>query len=185
MLLVDEPMKGVKLIELIPHGDDRGSFTETFNRAKMAALGIDHEFVQDNESRSVRRGTVRGLHFQLPPHEQGKLVRVLQGAIADVAVDLRPSSRTYRQSCCVNLTGEDNFAFWVPPGFGHGFCTLVPDTLVAYKVTSLYVPDADRSIRWNDPDLAIDWPVAAADVVLSNKDARAPRLNEIEACLEP
>ncbi len=183
MQLVDEPMEGVKLIELVPHGDDRGSFTETFNRATLAALGIDFEFVQDNESRSVHTGTIRGLHLQLPPHAQGKLVRVLAGSITDVAVDLRPDSPTYRQSCSVDLHGDDHLAFWIPAGFGHGFCTLEPDTVVAYKVTSLYAPEADRSVRWNDPDLAIDWPVAASDAVLSDKDANAPLLEAFEASL--
>ena len=181
--LVDEPMQGVKLIELVPHADDRGSFTETFNRAKMAALGIDVEFVQDNESVSVHRGTIRGLHLQLPPHAQGKLVRVLRGSITDVAVDLRPASPTYRRSCRVDLRGDDHLAFWIPPGFGHGFCTLEADTVVAYKVTSLYAPDADRSLRWNDPDLAIAWPVGPGDAVLSDKDANAPLLSELEGAL--
>ena len=180
MQTIDEPMPGVQLIQTQVFGDDRGSFTETFNRAKMAALGIDHEFLQDNESVSVQTGTVRGLHLQLAPHEQGKLVRVLHGSIFDVAVDLRATSSTYRQHCSVTLDASSGQVFWIPPGFGHGFCTLEPDTVVAYKVTSLYAPEADRSVRWDDPDLAIDWPVAANEVVLSAKDAAAPALAEIE-----
>ena len=180
MKLIEEPMAGVKLVETTPFADDRGSFTETFNRAKMAAIGIDHEFVQDNESLSVAPGTIRGLHLQLAPHAQGKLVRVLSGSILDVAVDFRPDSPTYKQHCSVTLEADDALAFWVPPGFGHGFCTLEPSTIVAYKVTALYAPEADRSVRWNDSALGIDWPVADSGAVLSAKDAAAPLLADIE-----
>lgn len=180
MRLRDEPLPGVKVVELQPFGDTRGSFVETFNRQKLIALGIDHEFVQDNESWSRPVGTVRGVHFQLPPHAQGKLVRVTRGRILDVAVDLRSDSPTYRSHCSVELTGEDDLVFWIPAGFGHGFCTLEPDTVVSYKVTALYAPDSDRSVRWDDPDLAIDWPVGPAQAVLSDKDATAPSLTDLD-----
>ncbi len=182
MKIANEPLPDVKLIELQPFGDDRGRFTETFNRSKLAALGVDHEFVQDNESQSAATGTIRGLHLQLPPHAQGKLVRVLAGSIIDVAVDVRPTSPTYRQHCSVELTGQDDLAFWIPPGFAHGFCTLEPDTTVAYKVTALYAPESDLSIRWDDPDIAIDWPLTGTPT-LSDKDAAAPTLRDVEGKL--
>ena len=180
MKLIDEPLPGVLLVQPTVHGDDRGTFVETFNRATMAGLGIDLEFVQDNQSTSVHRGTVRGLHLQLDPHAQGKLVRVLRGSILDVAVDLRPGSPSYAQHCSVPLDAAEGRMFWVPPGFAHGFCTLEPDTVVFYKCTALYAPTADRSVRWDDPRLGIDWPVDAAEAVLSAKDAAAPPLDELE-----
>lgn len=139
----------------------------------MAGFGIDLEFCQDNESFSSSSGTVRGLHLQVEPHAQGKLVRVLQGAIFDVAVDIRPDSPTFGQHTSVELGAGDNRAFWFPAGFAHGFCTLTENTVVAYKVTALYEPHAERSIRFDDPDLGIDWPVTANDAVLSDKDAAA------------
>jgi dTDP-4-dehydrorhamnose 3,5-epimerase len=179
MNLLSEPMSGVKLLGLRVFGDDRGSFVETFNRATMADHGIDHEFVQDNQSVSVSTGTVRGLHLQLPPHAQGKLVRVLAGSILDVAVDIRPSSSTFGEHCSVELSGERAEVFWIPPGFAHGFCTLEPDTVVAYKCTELYAAAADRSIRFDDPALGIAWPVAAGEAVLSDKDAAAPPLADL------
>jgi dTDP-4-dehydrorhamnose 3,5-epimerase len=178
--VIDEPLPDAKVIGLQPHGDDRGRFTETFNRAKLAPFGIDHEFVQDNESLSVHRHTIRGLHLQLEPHAQGKFVRVLTGSIVDVAVDIRPGSETYRQHCIVELSSADDLAFWIPPGFAHGFCTLEDNTTLAYKVTAPYEPTADRSIRWDDPDLAIGWPTSATDAVLSTKDASAPSFADIE-----
>lgn len=181
MHVIDEPMPDTLLIELQVFGDDRGSFVETFNRAKMADLGIDHEFVQDNQSFSRPVGTVRGLHLQLAPHAQGKLVRVLTGAVMDIAVDVRPHSSTYEQSCSVELRGDDDLVFWIPPGFAHGFCTLEPDTTVVYKTTALYAPESDRSIHWLDPRLGIQWPIAETEATLSAKDAAAPRLDELEA----
>lgn len=170
---------GVQLLELRVHADERGSFVETFNRATMAGFGIDVEFVQDNQSTSVHPGTVRGLHLQLPPHAQGKLVRVLAGSILDVAVDVRPSSPTFTQHCSVELSSERPEIFWVPPGFAHGFATLEPDTVVAYKCTATYAPAADRSIRFDDPALGIDWPIGAGEAVLSDKDAAAPALADL------
>ena len=183
MELIDTPLPDAKVIGLRSHPDDRGQFTETFNREKLALLGIDHEFVQDNESVSARAGTVRGIHMQVAPHAQGKLVRVLRGSIADYAVDLRPDSSTYKQSCRVDLRDGDGRLFWIPAGFGHAFCTLEPETVVAYKVTSLYAPTAERSIRWDDPTLALEWPIAPRDAVLSEKDAAAPLLEDVEAGL--
>lgn len=183
MKLIAEPMPGVALIQTQTFGDSRGSFTETFNRAKMAGLGIDYEFVQDNESVSANVGTIRGIHLQLAPHAQGKLMRVLRGSVLDVAIDLRPDSTTFVEHCTVTLTSGDGRVFWIPPGFGHAFCTLEPNTVVVYKVTSLYAPESDRSVRWNDARLAIEWPVSDADAVLSDKDATAPLLADIESDL--
>lgn len=174
MELLHEPLPGVLELKARVFGDNRGSFSETFSRRTMAGFGVDLEFCQDNESSSSARGTVRGLHLQADPHAQGKLVRVLRGAIFDVAVDIRPDSPTFRQHATVELAEGDNRAFWIPAGFAHGFCTLADDTVVTYKVTDFYAPEAERSIRFDDPDLAIDWPVDSEAAVLSDKDAAAP-----------
>ena len=160
-------------------GDHRGFFLETYSARDFAALGIADVFVQDNHSLSAQAGTVRGLHFQLPPHAQAKLVRVLRGAILDVAVDIRRSSPSYGRHVGVELTAENALQLFIPAGFAHGFCTLTPDTEVAYKVTDLYAPDCDRGFAWNDPDLALPWPFDAAAVQLSDKDRRAPRLRDM------
>lgn len=159
--------------------DHRGFFLETYNAQDFAALGIADVFVQDNHSLSVAAGTVRGLHFQLAPRAQAKLVRVLRGAILDVAVDIRASSATYGQHVAVELTAENAQMLYVPAGFAHGFCTLQPHTEVAYKVTDLYAPDCDRGIAWDDPDLGLPWPSLADPAQLSEKDRRAPRLRDL------
>ncbi|MEM9519993.1 MAG: dTDP-4-dehydrorhamnose 3,5-epimerase [Actinomycetota bacterium] len=174
MDVVNEPLPGVLELRARVFEDSRGSFSETFNRRTMAQLGVDVEFVQDNESHSTTRGTVRGLHLQTKPHAQGKLVRVLRGAVHDVAVDIRPESPTFRQHTAIELVGGDNRAFWIPAGFAHGFCTLADDTVVTYKVTDFYAPESERSVRFDDPDLAIEWPVKSNGAVLSVKDAAAP-----------
>jgi dTDP-4-dehydrorhamnose 3,5-epimerase len=160
-------------------GDHRGFFLETYSARDFAALGIPDVFVQDNHSLSAKPGTVRGMHFQLPPHAQAKLVRVLRGAILDVAVDIRRSSPSFGKHVAVELTAENAQQMFIPAGFAHGFCTLSPDTEVAYKVTDLYAPDCDRGIAWDDPDLALPWPFDAAAVQLSDKDRRAPRLRDM------
>ena len=160
-------------------GDHRGFFLETYSARDFAALGIPDIFVQDNHSLSAVPGTIRGMHFQLPPHAQAKLVRVLRGAILDVAVDIRRSSPSYGRHVAVELTAENAQQLFIPAGFAHGFCTLAPDTEVAYKVTDLYAPDCDRGIAWDDPDLALPWPFDAAAVQLSDKDRRAPRLRDM------
>ncbi|MDO9707161.1 dTDP-4-dehydrorhamnose 3,5-epimerase [Paracraurococcus lichenis] len=160
-------------------GDHRGFFLETWSARDFAALGIPDVFVQDNHSLSARAGTIRGMHFQRPPHAQAKLVRALRGAILDIAVDIRRSSPTYGQHVAAELTAENARQLYVPVGFAHGFCTLTPDTEVAYKVTDLYAPDCDAGIAWDDPDLGLPWPFAAAEVQLSDKDRRAPRLRDI------
>ena len=178
MELLNEPTPGVLELRSQVFEDSRGSFSETFSRRTMAGFGIDLEFCQDNESFSSSSGTVRGLHLQVEPHAQGKLVRVVHGAIFDVAVDIRPDSPTFGQHTSVDLKAGDNRALWIPAGFAHGFCTLADETVVAYKVTALYEPHAERSIRFDDPDLGIDWPVDSTDAVLSDKDAAAPSFAE-------
>ena len=171
----------VRLIATRRFADDRGAFTETWVAPRWAAQGIEGPFVQDNESRSVRVGTIRGIHFQAPPHAQGKLVRCITGRIRDYAVDLRAGSPTFGTHVSTELSAENGRQLWVPGGFGHAFVTLEPESLVAYKVTSLYAPDADGGIVWNDPDLAIDWPLSPDGPTLSAKDERLPRLSDWES----
>ena len=178
MELLNEPTPGVLELRSQVFEDSRGSFSETFSRRTMAGFGIDLEFCQDNESFSSSSGTVRGLHLQVEPHAQGKLVRVVHGAIVDVAVDIRPDSPTFGQHTSVELKAGDNRALWIPAGFAHGFCTLADETVVSYKATDFYAPGCERSIRFDDPDLGIDWPVDSADAVLSDKDAVAPSFAE-------
>lgn len=170
----------VKIIVPVKHGDARGFFSETWNRAAFASNGMgDLDFVQDNHSKSASVGTVRGLHFQSPPHAQAKLVRVVQGAVLDVAVDLRRASPTFGQHAAVHLSAENWSQLLVPEGFAHGFITLEPDTEVIYKVTDYYAPESDRGILWNDPDLSIAWPIPKGGVVLSERDKSHPRLRDL------
>ena len=163
---------------LIPemHGDHRGFLVETYSRRALSRIGIDTEFVQDNHSVSARRGTVRGLHFQVPPHAQDKLVRVVRGSVLDVAVDLRRGSPTYGRHVSVVLSAEVWNQVLVPAGFAHGFMTLEPDSEVVYKVSDYYAPDHDKGLVWNDPRLAIPWPIAEDEAILSDKDRRLPGL---------
>jgi len=160
-------------------GDPRGYFTEWYNARTLAEAGLDCRFVQDNLSLSRTPSTLRGLHFQTPPHAQGKLIGVLQGAIFDVAVDIRRGSPTYGRHVGVELSAELGNQLFVPKGFAHGFCTLAPDTLVAYKVTDYYDQASDAGIAWNDPDLAIAWPFGGEPAVISERDSRLPRLAEL------
>jgi len=168
--------------EIVPkkHGDDRGFFSETYNSRVLAASGIDLAFCQDNQSYSRERGVLRGLHYQLPPFAQDKLVRVLRGAIYDVVVDIRRGSPTFGSWTGLEVSAERWNQLLVPKGFAHGFVTLRPDTEVFYKVTAFYAPDHDRSIRYDDPAIGINWPVEAECVVLSQKDAAAPLLAEAD-----
>jgi dTDP-4-dehydrorhamnose 3,5-epimerase len=171
----------VKLVTPAIMRDARGFFSETYSRAALAEAGIDAEFVQDNQSLSRAAGVVRGLHYQLEPHAQGKLVRVVRGAIFDVAVDIRQGSPTFGQHVASLLSAENWSQLWVPAGFAHGFCTLEPDTEVIYKVTAYYAPQSDRGIAYDDPDLGIRWPVVPGQAVLSPKDQRHPRLRDLPA----
>lgn len=170
------------VLEIVPSRitDPRGYFVETFNRTRFAAIGLNREFVQDNHSLSTMRGTLRGLHYQLEPHAQDKLVRVVRGVIFDVAVDVRRSSPFFGKWVALEVSAERGNQLFVPRGFAHGFVTLVPDTEVIYKVTDLYAPRCDRSIRFDDPEIAIDWPLAATVMQLSDKDAAAPKLSQAE-----
>ncbi len=168
---------GLALIEPRVHGDSRGFFVETYARGEWEGLGVDAEFVQQNHSRSSR-GTLRGLHFQTTPG-QAKLLRCARGRILDVAVDLRRASATYGQHVAVTLDAENGEQLFIPHGFAHGFCTLTPDTMVAYKVDAYYSPVHDRALAWNDPEVGIDWPVSEAEAILSDKDKAAPRLSDL------
>jgi dTDP-4-dehydrorhamnose 3,5-epimerase len=169
----------LKLITPKRFGDDRGYFQEAWSEKRFRQNVQDIGFVQDNQSLSVSKGTLRGLHFQKPPFAQGKLVRVLRGAIADVVVDIRKGSPTYGKHISVRLDSKEGAQIWVPPGFLHGFCTLEENTEVFYKVTAYYSAAHDAGVLWNDPDLGIDWPVDARTVVLSDKDKMLPRLQEL------
>ncbi len=160
-------------------GDSRGYFMETFRQELFEENVGPFLFVQDNQSMSAEVGTVRGLHFQLDPKAQGKLVRCVAGALADVAVDIRKGSPTYGQYVSVELTAENGKQLWVPPGFAHGFCTLAPNTEISYKVTNYYSAEHDRGLLWNDPSIGIDWPVEAAKAVLSDKDIKQPGLSSL------
>jgi dTDP-4-dehydrorhamnose 3,5-epimerase len=174
----------VKLIRTPRFSDARGYFCETFQRADFAAQGLDHDFLQDNQSTSDRSGTVRGLHFQRPPFAQTKLVRVLRGSIWDVAVDLRRSSPSFGRHVTAKLSSEGNEQLLIPAGFAHGFCTLEPDTVVFYKVDQVYSAAHDGGINWADSRLGIEWPVAPAEAILSDKDRRLPMLADLAPVFE-
>jgi dTDP-4-dehydrorhamnose 3,5-epimerase len=180
MDVVETGIPGVLRITPRRFGDARGYFSETWNRQRMAEIGVDADFVQDNQSRSAAAGTVRGLHYQSPPHPQGKLVRVLRGAIRDVAVDVRRGSPTFGRWVAETLSAENGAMLWVPRGFLHGFATLEPDTEVFYKVDGYYAPDCDGAVRFDDPTLAIDWGVDPGKATLSDKDAAAPAFKDFD-----
>lgn len=177
-------LQDVVLITPKSLSDPRGFFAETFREDKFRTMVADVSFVQDNHSLSVRRGTVRGLHFQKEPRAQGKLVRVTRGAVVDVVVDIRQGSPTYGQHLAVELSAENRSQLWVPPGFLHGFCTLADMTEVMYKVTDYYSSEHDAGVVWNDPDLGIAWPVSGAEASISDKDGKAPRLRELGTLFE-
>lgn len=174
MIVHDTPLPDVKLIEPSVHGDARGFFLESWNAAAFGANGLDIDFVQDNHSRSAR-GVLRGLHYQ-NPDAQGKLVRVVGGAVFDVAVDMRRTSPQFGQWVGYELSAENKRMLWVPPGFAHGFLTLADDTDFLYKCTAPYAPANEHAVRWDDPDIAIDWPLDGMQPLVSAKDAAAPLL---------
>ena len=169
----------VKLIRGPRFSDPRGYFAETYVRRDFVAAGIAPEFVQDNESLSLRPGTVRGMHFQIAPFAQAKLIRVLTGRIFDACIDLRRSSARYGQHASVELSAETGEQLFVPAGFAHGFCTLEPDTTVLYKVDAIYSAEHERGIFWSDAALAIAWPVGPDAAILSAKDAALPPLRDL------
>ncbi len=174
----------VKLITPKRFGDHRGWFSETWNRDKLAASGVRIDWIQDNHSYAAQRGVVRGLHFQVPPFAQDKLVRCARGRILDVAVDIRRGSPSYGRHVAVELTAAGGEQLLAPRGFAHAFCTLEADCEVLYKVSGKYSPEHDRGVIWNDPELAIDWPVSEEEAVLSEKDAQLPRLAELPTYFE-
>lgn len=179
MEFVETDLPGVILIVPVVHGDDRGYFMETWQARQFRDAGIDAEFVQDNLSLSSK-GTLRGLHYQIE-QSQGKLVRVVSGEVFDVAVDLRKSSATFGQWVGHILSEENKQQVWVPPGFAHGFLVLSDTARFEYKCTAYYAPEHDRCIRWNDPDIGIEWPLSAGEQpVLSARDAASPFLQEAE-----
>jgi len=172
---------GPMLIEPRLFGDDRGYFYESFRSDKFnEAAGQTFDFVQDNQSFSAAKGTVRGLHYQSAPFAQDKLVRCLSGAIVDIIVDVRAGSPTFGQHLRVELTGENHHQFFVPKGFLHGFSTLVENSLVSYKVTNYYSSDCDGNVMWNSPELGLDWGISEKDAVVSAKDAVAPDFSSWE-----
>lgn len=168
----------VLILKPAKHGDHRGFFSETYNKQAFAAAGVDAAFVQDNHSLSGEAGTVRGLHFQVPPKAQAKLLRVVRGAVFDVAVDLRWGSPTYGQHVSAVVSAAAWNQIFIPAGFAHGFCTLEPGAEVLYKVNEFYAPEAEQGLLWNDPDLAIDWPEGAG-AVLSERDRGWPPLRDL------
>jgi dTDP-4-dehydrorhamnose 3,5-epimerase len=173
-------LSGVKILTPRRFGDARGFFSESWNKQAMADHGLNYDFVQDNHSVSATVGTIRGLHFQAPPHAQDKLVRCGRGALYDVAVDIRAGSPTYGQWVGVELSFANGRQLLVPAGFLHGFVTREPDTEIVYKCTDYYAPDCDGAVRWDDPDIGIDWGLGDTEPVLSNKDANAPFLAGLE-----
>ncbi|SDN59162.1 dTDP-4-dehydrorhamnose 3,5-epimerase [Paenibacillus sp. yr247] len=175
---ISTKLPDVRVFEPTAHGDHRGFFMESYNRQILANLGIHQEFIQDNHSLSVQAGILRGLHYQLAPKAQSKLVRVLSGAVYDVVVDIRKGSPTFGEWVGVILSAENKRQILVPQGFAHGVCTLVPNTQLLYKVDQYYSPQHDRGILWNDPQLGIDWPVS--DPILSDKDRQHPHLQQAE-----
>jgi dTDP-4-dehydrorhamnose 3,5-epimerase len=161
--------------------DERGYFSETFRLAPFTERAGPVEFVQDNQSLSVRAGTIRGIHFQTAPFEQGKLVRCLAGSVFDIAVDLRHGSPTFGKWISTVLTPEQNNRLWVPVGFGHAFCTLEPNSIVSYQVTNYYSAANDRGVAWDDPDIGVDWPAVVDPGALSPKDRVQPKLADLPA----
>jgi len=177
MKVTQTPIEGLLIIEPRLFPDDRGYFYESFNEKKFAEFGITETFVQDNQSFS-QKGTLRGLHGQANPFAQGKLVRVVQGRVLDVAVDIRKNSATYGQHFSIELSGENHKQFWVPPGFLHGFVTLEDDTIFMYKVTNFYDKASEIGVIWNDPGLAIGWGINDREVLLSPKDELLPSFKD-------
>lgn len=169
------------VFEIMPRRirDERGFFSETYNEAAFTAAGIPSRFVQDNQSYSVTKGTIRGLHYQLAPRAQAKLLRVLRGAVLDVVVDIRLTSPSFGRWLSLEISAETGNGIFVPEGFAHGYCTLQPDCEVFYKVSDFYSPQHERAIRHDDPDLAIEWP-AGLTPILSPKDAAAPFFRDAE-----
>jgi dTDP-4-dehydrorhamnose 3,5-epimerase len=184
MEVLERYFGAVQVIRPVRHADDRGFFSETYSRRTFSAARIDREFVQDNHSLSRMPGVVRGLHFQIPPFAQAKLVRVTRGSVLDAAVDIRKGSPTFGRHAAIVLSDRNGKQMFVPRGFAHGFCTLEPDTEVIYKVDAYYSREHERGLRWNDPALGIAWPVDEDTAELSDKDRRQPLLSELTDVFE-
>lgn len=178
MQVVPTALPEVKLVRPARHGDARGFFSETWNRRDLALAGLDVEFVQDNHVLNGKAGTLRGLHLQLDPSSQGKLVRCVRGAILDVAVDVRRGSSTWGQHVALELSAEAWNQLWIPPGFAHGYCTLTDGAEVVYKVTAYHDPTAERGVAFDDPEIGIEWPLEPAAALVSDKDRGWPTLHE-------
>ena len=176
MRVTETLLPGVKIIEPDVFGDERGFFFENYSTVKLAGLGITDVFIQDNHSLSKKAGTLRGLHFQLNPHAQSKIIRCSRGRILDVAVDFRAGSPTYREWISVELSAENFRQLYIPSGFAHGFLTLTGDTEVQYKASMYYAPEYDRCVLWNDPAIGIEWGIS--NPILSAKDSSAPLLED-------
>lgn len=176
MKITKTKLDGVVIIEPDVFGDNRGFFMESWNRKKMSEAGLDYDFVQDNHSKSTVKGTLRGIHFQKDDKAQAKLVRCVKGAVLDVAVDLRKNSPTFKQWVGVELSEENKKQLLIPRGFGHGFVTLTDDVEFLYKADNYYAPEADAGIRWNDPEIGVEWGVE--NPILSEKDKKNPFLKD-------
>ena len=181
MEIINTPIKELILLNPSQYRDERGVFFETYNKNDFTGAGIAADFVQDNQSVS-RKNVLRGLHFQMPPFEQGKLIRVAKGEVLDVAVDIRRNSETYLKYYSVNLSEENNLLLWIPPGFAHGFLSLTDGALVMYKCTQLYNKASERGIRWDDPDIRIEWGTVSP--ILSEKDGLLPFVKEFEMIID-
>jgi dTDP-4-dehydrorhamnose 3,5-epimerase len=179
MKIQDLAIPDVKLIVPNRIEDARGFFSEIYRQDRLAAAGIEVDFVQENHSLSVQQGVIRGLHFQVPPHPQGKLVKCVRGAMFDVAVDIRTGSPTFGKHVSAILSEGNGWQLWVPVGFAHGFCTLEPNTEVVYKVTNYYSPQCDRGLAFDDGAIGVDWPTLTTGPVLSDRDRRHPKLSDI------
>jgi dTDP-4-dehydrorhamnose 3,5-epimerase len=179
MQVAETNIAGVKIITPVRHGDERGFFSEVFKENVLQKHGIDVHFVQDNHSLSASKGVVRGLHFQIPPFAQAKLLRVTAGSVFDVAVDIRWGSPSFGRHVAVVLSAAEWNQIFIPEGFAHAYCTLEPSTEVVYKVNGYYSAEHDRGLLWNDPSLGISWPLEAGDAILSDKDRRHPVLADL------
>ncbi len=177
--MIETPIPGVLVLEPRIFGDSRGYFFESFSRREFVQKVMETEFVQDNESRSSF-GVIRGLHFQKPPFAQSKLVRVVEGAVLDVAVDIRRGSPTFGRHVAVELSGENHRQVFIPRGFAHGFSVLSESVVFQYKCDNFYAPDSEGALAWNDPDLGIDWRIPPEKAILSDKDRRHPRLKDAD-----
>ncbi|NNE37146.1 MAG: dTDP-4-dehydrorhamnose 3,5-epimerase [Gammaproteobacteria bacterium] len=178
MNLIETNLSVVKLLEPRAFSDKRGLFFESYNQQSFAEVGLNDVWIQDNHSCSTRSGTIRGMHYQVAPAAQAKLIRVIRGSIYDVAIDVRVGSPTRGQYVGVELSAENKLQLYVPTGFAHGFCTLENETEVLYKTTALYSPECEGGILWDDPDIGITWPVSENQVTITDKDAELPRLRD-------